>query len=109
MTDSLVGCARPARRCSGVTAPTTGRCGSPTPDGRFDLADTEGTCYTAESEQITLLETWGGMRVIPSTELANRAVSRMQVTTDRILADLTSNTAAQFGVTAEIFTTGTIN
>ena len=74
--------------------------------GRFDLADAEGTCYTAESEQITLLETWGGMRVIPSTELANRAVSRMQVTTDRILADLTSNTAAQFGVTAEIFTTG---
>lgn len=74
--------------------------------GRFDLADTQGTCYTAESEQITLLETWGGMRVIPSTELAARAVSRMQITTDRVLADLTSNTAAQFGVTAEIFTTG---
>jgi len=74
--------------------------------GRFDLADTQGTCYTAESEQITLLETWGGMRVIPSTELSARAVSRVQVTTDRILADLTSNTAAQFGVTAEIFTTG---
>ncbi|AWK76718.1 hypothetical protein CBI38_35010 (plasmid) [Rhodococcus oxybenzonivorans] len=74
--------------------------------GRFDLADTQGTCYTAESEQITLLETWGGMRVIPSTELTARAVSRMQVTTDRMLADLTSNTAAQFGVTAEIFTTG---
>lgn len=33
--------------------------------GRFDLADTQGTCYTAESEQITLLETWGGMRLIP--------------------------------------------
>ena len=28
------------------------------------------------------------------------------MTTDRILVDLTSNTAAQFGVTAEIFTTG---
>ncbi|MFC0454680.1 RES family NAD+ phosphorylase [Rhodococcus jostii] len=74
--------------------------------GRFDLADTHGTCYTAESEQITLLETWGGMRVIPGTELAARAVSRMPITTDRVLADLTSNTAAQFGVTAEIFTTG---
>ncbi|OZC59830.1 hypothetical protein CH267_06895 [Rhodococcus sp. 06-621-2] len=74
--------------------------------GRFDLADTHGTCYTAESEQITLLETWGGMRVVPSTELTARAVTRLEVTGQRVLADLTSNTAAQFGVTAEVFTTG---
>ncbi|OZD70493.1 hypothetical protein CH263_06095 [Rhodococcus sp. 06-1059B-a] len=74
--------------------------------GRFDLADENGTCYTAESEQITLLETWGGMRVVPSTELTARAVTRLQVAETRVLADLTSNAAAQFGVTAEIFTTG---
>lgn len=74
--------------------------------GRFDLADTHGTCYTAESEQITLLETWGGMRVVPSTELAARAITRIQMTDVRVLADLTSNAAAQFGVTAEIFSTG---
>lgn len=65
-----------------------------------------GTCYTAESEQITLLETWGGMRVVPSTELSARALTRMRITEPRELADLTSNAAAQFGVTAEVFTTG---
>ena len=74
--------------------------------GRFDLADANGTSYAAESEQITLLETWGGMRVVPSTELTARAVTRLQVTDTRVLADLTSNSAAQFGVTAEIFSTG---
>lgn len=74
--------------------------------GRFDLADPDGTCYTAESEQITLLETWGGLRVVPSTELTARAVTRLEIVDSRSLADLTSNTAAQFGVTAEIFSTG---
>lgn len=74
--------------------------------GRFDLADENGTCYTAESEQITLLETWGGMRVVPSSELTARAVSRLEIVDTRLLADLTSNAAAQFGVTAEIFATG---
>lgn len=46
------------------------------------------------------------MRVVPSTELTAPAVSRLQITDTRGLADLTSNAAAQFGVTAEIFTTG---
>ncbi|WP_255122895.1 RES domain-containing protein [Rhodococcus sp. 14-2470-1b] len=74
--------------------------------GRFDLADENGTCYAAESEQITLLETWGGMRVVPSSELTARAVSRLEIVDTRPLADLTSNAAAQFGVIAEIFSTG---
>lgn len=73
--------------------------------GRFDLAEPYGTCYTAESEQITLLETWGGIRVVPSTELRGRALSRLELSADRRIADLTSNLAVQFGVTAEIFTT----
>lgn len=46
------------------------------------------------------------MRVIPSTELTARAVTRLRITEPRVLADLTSNAATQFGVTAEIFTTG---
>ena len=74
--------------------------------GRFDLAAPNGTCYTAETEQLTLLETWAGMRVVPSTELVERYISVIQTTTARNLADLTSNAATQFGVTAEIFTTG---
>jgi hypothetical protein len=70
--------------------------------GRFDLAAPNGTCYTAETEQLTLLETWAGMRVVPSTELLDRSLSAIQPDADRHLADLTANTAAQFGViTAE--------
>ena len=46
------------------------------------------------------------MRVVPSTELVDRSISLIRPNSDRDLADLTSNTAAQFGVTAEIFTTG---
>lgn len=74
--------------------------------GRFDLAIPDGTCYTAETEQLTLLETWAGMRVVPSTELVDRSISLIRPNSDRILADLTSNAATQHGVTAEIFTTG---
>lgn len=74
--------------------------------GRFDLAAPYGTCYTAETEQLTLLETWAGMRVVPSTELLDRVISAIELATDRHVADLTANTAAQYGVTAEIFTTG---
>ncbi|MCZ4078950.1 hypothetical protein O1W68_13430 [Rhodococcus sp. H36-A4] len=40
-----------------------------------------------------------------STELTARAVTRLAIVDSRSLADLTSNTAAQFGVTAEIFST----
>ena len=43
---------------------------------------------------------------MPSTELVERYISVIQTTTARNLADLTSNAATQFGVTAEIFTTG---
>ncbi len=73
--------------------------------GRFDLTDPYGTCYTAESEDVTLLETWGGIRVIPSTELTGRTISQLELAADVRVADLTSNLAVQFGVTAEIFTT----
>ncbi|MGO4204816.1 RES family NAD+ phosphorylase [Rhodococcus sp. TAF43] len=74
--------------------------------GRFDLAEPAGTCYTAEAEVVALLETWGGMQVVPSYDVDDRAISTIRVDTDRTVADLTSNLSAQFGITAEIFTTG---
>lgn len=74
-------------------------------ESRFDLAADRGTCYTARSEVIALLETWGGMLIIPDYLVARRDISKLLVTTPVRTADLTSNSAVRFGVTAEIFTT----
>jgi hypothetical protein len=74
-------------------------------EGRFDLACPSGTCYAAESEVVTLLETWGGMQIIPDYLVAQRATSRLRLSDGVQVADMTSNAAIQFGVTAEIFTT----
>lgn len=73
--------------------------------GRFDLASPDGTCYAAESEVITLLETWGGMQVIPDYLVAQRVATRLRLTDGIRVADMTSNSAIGFGITAEIFTT----
>ena len=73
--------------------------------GRFDLPGPDGTCYTAESELITLLETWCGIRLIPSSEIAQRAISEVAVSRELRVADATSNAAIQFGMTSEIATT----
>jgi len=73
--------------------------------GRFDLPGPDGTCYVAETSLITLLETWGGIQLVPSTEIADRAVSTLAVTRDLHVADTTSNAAIRFGMTAEISTT----
>ena len=74
-------------------------------DGRFDLADPKGTCYAAEAEVTALLESWAGMQVIPGYKVDERDTSRMPLPAALTVADLTSNRAIQFGVTAEIFTT----
>jgi hypothetical protein len=74
-------------------------------EGRFDLASPGGTCYTAETEIVTLLETWGGMRLIPDYLVVQRATSRVRLDGGVRVADMTSNAAIQYGVTAEIFTT----
>lgn len=74
-------------------------------EGRFDLAAPLGTCYLAEDELVTLLETWGGLQVVPSYLADTRAVSTVAVARNRGLADLTDNQATGFGVTAEVFTT----
>lgn len=73
--------------------------------GRFDLAVPQGTCYLAEDEVVTLLESWGGIQVVPSYVADSRAVSVVAVEGDRALADLTSNRASSFGMTSEVFTT----
>jgi len=74
-------------------------------DGRFDLAAPKGTCYVAEAEVTTLLEAWAGMQVVPGYLVEERDTSRLRLPSDVTVADLTSNRAIQFGVTAEIFTT----
>ncbi|MFE5703399.1 RES family NAD+ phosphorylase [Rhodococcus koreensis] len=73
--------------------------------GRFDLTGPDGTCYTAESELIILLETWCGIALIPSPEIAQRVISAVAVDRELHLADATSNAAIQFGMTSEISTT----
>jgi hypothetical protein len=73
--------------------------------GRFDLGAPDGTCYVAESEVVTLLETWGGLQVVPSYVAAERDSSRLHLGNGVTAADLTSNLAVQYGVTSEIFTT----
>jgi hypothetical protein len=73
--------------------------------GRFDLATPDGTCYLAESEVITLLETWGGLQVVPNYKAAERDSSSLRLDKGVTVADLTSNLAIQYGVTSEIFST----
>jgi hypothetical protein len=77
--------------------------------GRFDLPGPDGACYTAESELITLLETWCGIQLIPSPEIAQRAISAVAVNRDMHVADVTSNAAIQFGMTSEVSTTSDYN
>jgi hypothetical protein len=78
---------------------------SPSGAGRFDLAAPDGTCYVAESEVVTLLETWGGLQVVPDYVAAGRDSSRLRLDSGVTVADLTSNLAVQYAVTSEIFTT----
>jgi hypothetical protein len=54
---------------------------------------------------VSLLETWGGLQVVPDYLAAERDTSRLRLANGATVADLTSNLAVQYGVTAEIFTT----
>lgn len=78
---------------------------STTGGGRFDLTGSAGTCYTAETALLTLLEAWSGIDVVPCPELAGRDISTLAVGKDLRLADATCNRAIQFGITSELFTT----
>lgn len=59
----------------------------------------------AESEVVTLLETWGGLQVVPNYKAAERDSSCLRLDKGARVADLTSNLAIQYGVTSEIFST----
>ncbi|WP_237724081.1 RES family NAD+ phosphorylase [Rhodococcus sp. DK17] len=54
---------------------------------------------------ITLIETWCGIAIIPSPEIAHRVISAVAVNRDLHLADATSNAAIGFGMTSEVSTT----
>jgi len=73
--------------------------------GRFDLDAPGGSCYVAEDPVTALQEVFGGMLMVPSYLVEERAVSTVTATMDLILADLTDNRCMRFGLTAEAFTT----
>jgi hypothetical protein len=73
--------------------------------GRFDLAEPEGTCYLATDEISALLEVIGPHleRGAISTEfLKARSLRKLRLPDELDLADLTSREAVRFGITAEI-------
>lgn len=73
--------------------------------GRFDLACGDGTCYLAEVESVTLLETFGGVRIMADYAVAQRDISHLCLGADLQVADMTSNLAVGFGATPEMSTT----
>jgi len=75
--------------------------------GRFDLAEPEGTCYLATDEISALLEVVGPdleRGSISSDLLKARSLRKLRLPGELDLADLTSREAVRFGITAEIGT-----
>jgi len=76
--------------------------------GRFDLTGSRGTCYLADAAAAALREALGESLVkagvIDFAELDPRVVSVLRVQSPLSLADTTSPTAANHGITKEIST-----
>jgi hypothetical protein len=75
--------------------------------GRFDLAEPEGTCYLATDEISALLEVIGPdleRGAISAELLRARSLRKLHLPEELGLADLTSREAVRFGITAEIGT-----
>jgi hypothetical protein len=76
--------------------------------GRFDLTGSKGTCYLADAAAAALREALGESLVkavvIDRAELDPRVVSGVIVESPLSLADTTSPTAANHGITKEIST-----
>lgn len=74
--------------------------------GRFDLTGSKGTCYLADAAAAALREALGESLVkagvIDFAELDPRVVSVLMVESPLSLADTTSPTAANHGITKEI-------
>lgn len=76
--------------------------------GRFDLPHPRGTCYLADSALVAVRErlgvVLGGAALVPSSLLAGVVVSRLQLPTPRLCADVQARAATRFGVTRELET-----
>lgn len=73
--------------------------------GRFDLAPPNGTCYVALSPLGAFVEVFRGFTIVDSADIADRALSRLRIPREVVLADCTSPRARRFGVTGEIHST----
>ena len=76
--------------------------------GRFDLAASAGTCYTAYDPESAVRERLGpvlaGRTLLPASALEDAVVSRLRLPADVDVADLQSRRAAGFGATRELET-----
>lgn len=73
------------------------------PDGRFNLAHPDGTCYLSETDVGAFLETLGRLgRLIPQHDVDERALSTLTLPRELRLADCTVARARGFGITAGI-------
>jgi hypothetical protein len=73
--------------------------------GRFGLPGPDGTCYAAFDPAVAFIEVFYGFRIVPTEELVDVVVSRMEAPSAVRLADCTSPRAAAYGVTSELNTT----
>jgi hypothetical protein len=77
-------------------------------DGRFDLAEPDGTCYLAATEAAAVRERWGRNLVrrgyLMVADADRTVVSRLEVPSPHRLADTVNGRAANYGVTREIGT-----
>lgn len=70
--------------------------------GRFDLRPPQGTCYLSLSPLGAFVEVFRDFTFVDAADVAARAVSRLQVPRDVVLANCTSSRARRFGITGEI-------
>ena len=70
--------------------------------GRFDLSQPRGTCYLSTDPLTAVLEVYRAGVLITTEELGRRRLHKLHVPASRSLANLTSRSAAGFGLTLEI-------
>lgn len=73
--------------------------------GRFDLRPPQGTCYLSLSQLGAFVEVFRDFTFVDAVDVAARAVSRLQMPRDVVLANCTSSRARRFGVIGEIHST----
>jgi hypothetical protein len=73
--------------------------------GRFDLAAPAGTCYLAASPLGAFVEVFRDFTFVDAADVVARALCRLHLPEDVVLADCTSARARSFRVTAAIHST----